>query len=117
MILFPPQNSHHLKKVLTFFSFQNSNLAHSTDIDTANQGLGPNQPEALVMMLLKIIQYEQIRFSKSDFHFFEIGFKSRSFGGSGGFSLSPSSSPRRDLSNELGPSSGNKKSKYFFLGV
>ena len=54
-------------------------------------------------------------FSNFDFHFFEIGFKSRSFGGSGDFSLSPSSSPRRDLSNELGLSSGNKKVSTFFL--
>ena len=28
--------------------------------------------------------------------------------------MSPSSSPRRDLSNELGPSSGNKKVSTFF---
>ena len=47
----------------------------------------------------------------SDFRVFRISivfvFLNSSSGGSGDLSLSPVSSPCRDLSNELGPSSGN----------
>ena len=47
--------------------------------------------------------------------FLKSGFKGRSLGGSGDFSLSPSSSPCRDLSNELGLSSGNLKKQALFF--
>ena len=47
----------------------------------------------------------------------KIGLNKKGLVGFGDFSLSPSSSPYRDLSNELGLSSGNQASMHFLRGL